>query len=275
MKILLVPNWGFTTNMAPEATVEAEYGDKVLKGSMVTLAHHTAEYRNCPAPCNAEVGQLPENATIVVSHIDLDTIGGCLALMGMKPSNGEFWAAAEFIDLNGPHHLFKFSKNVQDAFNAYWAWNFSQPRSPRITEVTDVTSVIEKHKDVLERILDGDESLLEIGKKWTAETTEKVEGCLIEEMPKMRIFATDDVFCSAAYYSPSLAQIVPVTLVLNTRMGSITVACADGSINARETVQALWGPEAGGHFGIAGSPRGKKMSLNDLVNARSFIKSKK
>ena len=47
---------------------------------------------------------------------------------------------------------------------------------------------------------------------------------------------------------------------------------ADGGkkVSAKKLVQELWGNEAGGHEGIAGSPRGQEMTEKDmqqLVNA--------
>lgn len=67
----------------------------------MTLAHHDIRSDN-PAPCNTEVEPLT-GGTILISHIDLDTVGGIMAVEGIKPEDPEFWSAAEFIDNNGPH----------------------------------------------------------------------------------------------------------------------------------------------------------------------------
>lgn len=80
IRVLLVPKYMSeeeltNAQIAPTATVEAEYGEKVIKGEQVTLAHHTKEYENNPAPCNTMgVAPLQDGSTIVVSHLDLDTI---------------------------------------------------------------------------------------------------------------------------------------------------------------------------------------------------------
>lgn len=80
LRVLLVPKYMSEdelsdTQIVPTATVEAEYGEKVIKGEQVTLAHHTKEYENNPAPCNTpDVPVLDDNSTIIVSHLDLDTI---------------------------------------------------------------------------------------------------------------------------------------------------------------------------------------------------------
>ena len=80
LRVLLVPKYMSEDELAdaqivPTATVEAEYGEKVIKGKQVTLAHHTKEYEHNPAPCNTpDVPVLADDSTIVVSHLDLDTI---------------------------------------------------------------------------------------------------------------------------------------------------------------------------------------------------------
>jgi len=79
-RVLLVPKYMDKDALAdaqivPTATVEAEYGEKVIKGGQVTLAHHTKEYENNHAPCNTpDVPILDDDSTILVSHLDLDTI---------------------------------------------------------------------------------------------------------------------------------------------------------------------------------------------------------
>ena len=64
-------------------------------------------------------------------------------------------------------------------------------------------------------------------------------------------------------------------LFWKTRQGntkSITVSFADRGkkISAKEIVQELWGNEAGGHPGIAGSPRGQEMTEKDM---RQLVKA--
>ena len=36
-------------------------------------------------------------------------------------------------------------------------------------------------------------------------------------------------------------------------------------------VQAAWGPLAGGHAGIAGSPRGQEMGLGDAIELANYV----
>jgi hypothetical protein len=285
-RVLLAPTLELANKIKTDATVEAEYGDTVIEGNLVTLAHHSGEWADNPAPCNNyDVPRLPSGSTILVSHIDLDTLGGIAALWDLSFAAGKkedgvmkpfayFWEAAEFIDLHGPHYLsqIRFTSNLAKYFNAYWAWSYAQGRAPRYTKITDVTDLVKLHLEAVCRILNDDEELLAAGEKWAKETTEKVEACLLEENPNYRLFATSDVFCSAGYYSPKFNQVIPVTISINTKIGTITIACTDGSINCRDIVQSIWGLEAGGHAGIAGSPRGQKMKLADLNKAVQAVK---
>ena len=119
------------------ATVEAEYGDQVVRGSVATLAHHGSRAGN-PCPCLASndvarpactcgvgcpvdgfIGEgcdagRGENdlLAIGVSHVDLDCLGGIAALLGRRPTYDdprdgemEFWQLAAFVDVNGPHKI--------------------------------------------------------------------------------------------------------------------------------------------------------------------------
>ena len=241
------------------ASVEAEYGDYCVEGRQVTLAHHGSRSHN-PAPCNTPGVPVLEGGVILVSHLDLDAAGGVFALMGEKKEDKEFWAGAERIDVNGLHHMHELPQEVQDKLNAYYAWKDKLPRI-RYSEITDVTEEFLSTRDALAIILDEGhpkhKEMIEEGIAWERASRERVESKLIAESEYVRCFVTDGVFCAAAYYSPNYERIVPATVVCNTVYRSITVAFADGGkrLSAREIVQGLWGQEAGGHNGIAGSPR--------------------
>lgn len=282
IRIILVPKYMTDEELAeagisPQATVEAEYGEKVIKGSNVTLAHHTKEYQDNPAPCNTtNVSVLEDGSTIVVSHLDLDTIGGIAALMGRKKENPSFWRAAEFIDLNGPHNLFQVEEGTREKYVAYQAYQTNH-RTPRFTEPTDVTDIVLEHLDVIDKIIDGDKDLIQNGIKWDEETKKKIEDCLIFENDNVRVFdSPEGVFCSAAYYSEKQGKVIPSTVARNGKYQSVTVAMADGGkmLSAKNIVQELWGPEAGGHPGIAGSPRGKEMTKKDLQQLAKLVNEK-
>jgi hypothetical protein len=267
------------------ATVEAEYGSVVVEGSPIndgpftlTLAHHTGVWRVCSAPCNAKLEAkhlLSSGDAVIISHIDLDTTGGILNLIGSKPEHDSFWKAAEFVDLNGPHRLYELDESDADLIRAYWAATAENRTSFPRDQVSEVGQEISYLLGVVRDLLGvGNDwtqpDMIKRGKEWAIKQEEKVEGCLIEEGPYVRVFASDDTFTGAAYYSPKAKEVFPATVSYSTKNGSITIAFEDGgqSANASEIVQKLWGPTAGGHPGIAGSPRGQRMPLSALVQAK-------
>ena len=269
-RIILAPSYDMAKNINTEATVEAEYGDECLEGTMVTLAHHGPRSNN-PAPCNTpDVPELPPFATVVVSHIDLDTLGGIYALQGRKPEDDRFWEAAEKIDVKGAHHIHELDKDIQDKLNAYYAYNDGQPRQ-RYTETIDVTKQIDDIYNVVNAIVDINDpehdKLIAAGKEWAQTREKEVEDQLIYENKDVRVFDTNGIFCAASYFSPNQDVIIPATVTYNEKFKSITLAFEDGGkqLDAREIVQELWGPEAGGREGIAGSPRNVEMTKDDLA----------
>ena len=254
------------------ASVEAEYGDTVVEGSVITLAHHTGEWKKCPAPCNnpAAHGALDgQEGSILISHTDLDTVGGVMALRGDQPKDPEFWAGAEFIDLNGPHNVYKLSGRVQALLRAYWAWSQNQPRT-RYTEITDVTDVVNRHMDFLWVLLDGGaEAAIEAGRVWADENQAKTDALCIHETSLVRAFVTRGVFCNASYYSKKMECAALACVAYDEEKGSVTLSFADVNslrgMSAKAMVQEVWGPDAGGHDGIAGSPRGVAVTKEDFL----------
>lgn len=269
-RVILAPSYDIAKNIKAEATVEAEYGDECLEGTMVTLTHHGPRSNNS-APCNTpDVPELPPFATVVVSHIDLDTLGGIYALQGRKPEDYRFWEAAEMIDVKGAHHIHELDKDIQDKLNAYYAYNDGQPRQ-RYTEAIDVTKQIDDTYNVVNAIVDINDpehdKLITAGKEWAQTREKEVEDQLVYENKDVRVFDTNGIFCAASYFSPNQNTICPATVTYNEKFKSITLAFEDGGkrLNAKEIVQELWGPEAGGREGIAGSPRNVEMTKNDLA----------
>jgi hypothetical protein len=272
MKVLLAPTLEIASKVKADATVEAEYGSQVVKGTKITLAHHVPEYKNCPAPCIAIVEPLQE-PTILVSHVDLDTIGGIMSIIGEKPEHPAFWEAVAFIDLNGRHRLAEVSKKVQPLIKGAWAID-SKYRLGRVEKLTNITKTVQKYIDDIQSLLAGNKKLIRIGEREFEKLQQSQENCLIEEDRKVRFFITENVPCSFAYYSPSLKKVVPLIVVFNNKFKSITVSCENGQLNVGKFVKELWGEGAGGHAGIGGSPRGKEMTLADAKEAVKILQSR-
>ena len=274
LKVIVAPKYEQAVEIKERepvvATVEAEYGDRLVEGSVATLAHHGTRSAN-PAPCNdPNAPVLSEGGTILLSHVDLDAIGGVLALQGRKFDDPEFWAGAEHVDVNGPHRIHDLSQDVQDKLNAIYAWGEKQSRE-RIMEPTDVTKTVDDYHNVLTIVLDKQnpehDQYIEAGREWEKNITQSVEKCLVDQSSKVRVFSTDGPFCNSSYYNPKTKEMAEAIISYNEKFKSIIVSFADGGNpdkSAREIVQSLWGDKAGGRDGIAGSPRGEAMTREDL-----------
>ena len=264
MKIILANTYEKASQIKPDAAVEAEYGEQIIRGAVYTLAHHADGYKDQPAPCLFP-NQIGFDGDILISHIDLDTIGGCLALYGKKPEDPEFWEAVAFIDVNGPQHVQELSAGGREKLRAYWGYNNSLIKNKHIG-ICEVTDEILQSGLVIQKIIDGDPFLLQQGEQWERETQEAVDHCLVSENEYIRAFETSGVFCNSAYYSPSMKKIIPAVIVLNSKMNAIIISFADGGkrFSASCAVKKLWGELAGGHEGIAGSPRGWNLNEAEI-----------
>ena len=279
--IMLAPTLELAQTIAQNAaaTVEAEYGDICVEGKDITLAHHGPRSGN-PAPCNTEVEPI-SGGMILVSHLDLDTIGGIMAIKGTKPEDPEFWRAAEYVDLHGPHHIHRFPKEIQDKFNAFYAAEFAlRDKEGRINgrEIKDITKDAEKREEAVKAICieqhPEHERYISRGKQWAKERADAAEKQAVADTQNVRVFMTNGVSTAAAYYSEKDKEIKPATVTYNAKFGTITIALEDGGksgVSAMRIAREIWGEGAGGKDGIAGSPHGMEMTENDLVRAVSEV----
>lgn len=270
MRVFLVPKYMKKEEIPfkVHASVEAEFGAKIIEGENITLAHHIDKYRNFPAPCVQNVEKISDDSNIVISHIDLDTLGGVAALMGRKKQDDEFWKACEFIDLNGVHRLNEGNEEIRNkiiAYNSYAAINHMD----KVCEITDVTDIILKRIDVINKILDNDMNLISSGLNFYNEELKKIEECLVTENDNLRVFfSKEGIFCNASYYSNKRCKVIPYIVTYNGLYKSLSFSSENGGkdISCRKIMQNLFGMEAGGHDGIAGSPRNQVMLFKDFID---------
>lgn len=270
----------------PTATVEAEYGDDVVPGTALTLAHHGPRSAN-PCPCLANNGLVDqgtlEKLTVGLSHLDLDTVGGCAALMGNKPFAPSFWELAAFVDIYGPHKLGQSGASAEDVrrLYAWWAWSeANRVEVPRDGSVKDVTTQVLEAIRTVGLVMTGAPWIMLRGDAFKAELEKLNAESLVDvieakcadgvKLVAMRVSAK---FVNAMYALPD-GRIAHAVVAMRTPTRSINVSFADvpTGTNARDIVQELWGPEAGGHAGIAGSPRGKAMTVRDLASAADLVR---
>jgi hypothetical protein len=296
---LLVPRHDLVATVGtPELTVEAEYGSQVVKGSLYTAAHHGApgtEYEGRhtkkdggrPSPCNdTNIPVLSEGALVVVSHLDLDTFGGCLRSHPLFQDlfttlNDVFWGLAEFVDVSGPHCLNTAWHDELDKtrLRAFWAWSRVQPRQD-LSRVTDVTNVIEAAGGILRRILADDEELLERGRAFAAEEADLDKGSFRLAIPlgdpsdssNVLLLRESEQFVNALYTTPQGFE-AKVLIAYNPKIGSVTISVPrpNSRLNCRDAMQEVFGPLAGGHATIAGTPRGVSHSWSDVDKLVNWV----
>lgn len=287
-------------------TVEAEYGAFVAPGAVYTAAHHQPEMVGRPAPCcDTTIPDVSaEDGVILLSHLDLDSVGGALRALGradlfprgLWEPNAEaaavltdndiasFWALAQFIDINGAHHAHEHPAWAEhaDQFRAYWAWSQSRPRTP-FGEVTDITEEVEEHNKVLFTLLiEGPEeesfpALLAAGREWANRQEAINRASLVDAVrtPSGYVLLRHaDTFVNTMYNFGGEGKVAKAIVALNTKTGAITVSHDGAPFVAREFVQGIWGPEAGGHAGIAGSPRGEALTAEDARAAFDALLAK-
>jgi hypothetical protein len=259
---------------ASTATVEAEYGDVVVEGSLDTLAHHGPRAKN-PAPCLRENRELGVEC-VGVSHLDLDALGGVLAILGRKPEAEGFWKLAAYVDTHGPHRLGEAGAEPVDVarLHAFWAWSeMHRVFPPRDGGVLDVTDRVEEAKRALVAILDGDQSFLRAGEEFARREEELNSSSFVQVVGEV-IVRVSPAFVNHLYATPD-GRICRGVVSFNATRGEITASLAEPvpGVSCRKLVQELWGPRAGGHDGIAGSPRGERRSLEDLQAAAERLAS--
>lgn len=256
----------------PSATVEAEYGDSCVFGSLLTLAHHGPRSAN-PAPCLAKNNPVAGVEVVGLSHLDLDSLGGCAAILGKKPDAPSFWHLAAFVDINGPHKISETHAESLDLrrFYAYWAWSGKNRIQPnRDGSVTEITKEVVEAIEVITAIIAGDQELLNAGINFLTGLETLNNESFFDEKEGV-ITRISGQFTNALYTTPD-GKICEAVVALNIVTKAITISFAnDNGLSAANIAKSLWGDLAGGHAGIAGSPRGQIMSTVDLMVARDEI----
>lgn len=293
MTILLAPTLDLALTIpAPDLTVEAEYGATVVEGSRYTAAHHqpAGPYagshvqpggRRAPC-CDRDIPFCSSVRTCLVSHLDLDTIGGCLRAMRVEvfgPEHAQFWSFAEYVDTHGPHRAEAFARDNHlrpelRRLRAWWAWSRANlPRVPR-DMVTDVSERVTEAGRALARILADDVDMIAAGTTFAAAEADLAARTLVRVAGPVLVRRSAGEFVSALYTVAGGACAAGIA-ALDTVTGAVTISLAAPipGVSCREIVQGLWGPAAGGHDGIAGSPRGQAMTDADLDAATDALRA--
>jgi len=300
MPVLHTSDAALAAALMPSLSVEAEYGSLVVEGSVYTAAHHQPHGRYAgdhvvaggrPAPCNdadipAVAWDVEHGPVALVSHLDLDTVGGLLRAVEASwlecflfhPQFAGFWNLAAFVDCYGPHKRMLSGATEEDLarLDAWWSFAQNLPRLPR-EGTTDVTALVMSCYSALCRVLSDDAEMLDAGRAFRAAENflNSLSFVSLDPIHRLivRVAPSEGAFVNHLYTSPSGA-LGRAIVAHNPHHGNITVSISDAipGVSCRAIVQRLWGPLAGGHDGIAGSPRGQIMSEDDLGVAVSALR---
>ena len=301
-KVFISNNAAALAAIRPTHTVEAEYGLDVVEGTILTLAHHGPRSGN-PCPCEGDNIPLEgeDPLLIGVSHFDLDTLGGVLRILeGKDPEDSVFWEAAALVDTLGVHKLGEIKRTLRaealDGFdfggvwydheaygfdvdwdcaaqslNEFWAWSEAHRLfPPRDGSVLDCTEFFTEALRVLQLILEGNDldaeySVLSFRAKEWVEAKEKLD--VISERAAWGgdVVLLREADCFVNHLYVNVGRVFQALVGFNPKVGSVTLSLADPleGVNCCAIAQQLWGKEAGGHAGIAGSPRGEVLTLAD------------
>jgi len=268
-KIIISSNPENLTAANPDITIEAEFGGLVVEGRLLTLAHHGERSHN-PPPSTRPNGLVEGAETVGVSHIDLDTLGGILSVAGTKPVAPGFWTLAGFVDLNGAHKLGESKASDADLrrLHAYWAGAEALPvYAPRDGSVDDVTEGVSKLAALVALVLADDEATLVAGDAHKA-AKEALNSASFVRLEGGIILRQSGSFVNHLYVTPS-GEVARAVVTRNPSEdvpnGAITASLADPveGVNVGTLLGEVFGPEAGGHAGIGGSPRGIALTFAD------------
>lgn len=280
------------------ATVEAEYGDELVEGSSpeLTLAHHGPRSTNRP-PCvggNITLDEDEDIEAIGISHLDLDTLGGIMRLLGLKHRplegsqfkeallrNESFWDVVGAVDVRGPHRIREITQDdwMIDRLHAFWAWSEShRVYPPRDGSAADITHEVMLAVDVIDTVLHPlvreQNKLLVEGRNW-ASAQESLDLESVREARDSVLVRESEKFVNHLYcHGP---QVYEAVVAYDPARGTVTLSLANpdpGGVSCAEVAQELWGPEAGGHAGIAGSPRSGGLKFKDATRAAALLAKK-
>lgn len=287
--------------LSPAFTVEAEYGSTVVPGALGTLAHHEAARAagldsGCPcllAPNDALWGAAalaPGRPVIGVSHWDWDTAGGVLGLLGVKPVHGLWptvWQAVAHVDERGPHRAEEFAaypkvRPLVEAMRAHAGANRSAaPLGGGVVDVTEAAARDHRFLAALDLELGRGETLglragdglacheaelplLAAGARFAAELEGLASASFVASFGGGRVLLrVSGRFVNHLYrHEGCVAQAL---VGFNTDTGAVTLSFerpdALPDLSAAALMCRTFGDRAGGHRGIAGSPRGEVRTL--------------
>ena len=255
---------------------ENVYGTILVPGSVITADHHVEWMKHLQSPCVTVENRDLKLDLIGVSHFDWDCLGGVLAMQGRKPDFN--WSLVNFLDKSGPHRLDGYpdkSPTQKMVCNAFWAWS-QENRTPFLKpfEAWDATAFFKKAEEALLAILAEDADLIDAGNQFEEKMRILNESSLIEFDQGVMIRQSNGQFVNALYNHLPTGEIAKAIVGYNSQYKTITLSFEAGEgqpMSAVKIMQDQYGPKAGGHHGIAGSPRDGGYTLDDAIKLAARV----
>lgn len=259
----------------PFATVEAEYGDFCVEGTHATLAHHVPAYREAPAPCiRTDVAPL-KDGVILISHLDLDTLGG-IALLEDCYLPHSFWESEAIIDTQGALGAPLIPEDDNDLMKIYWAWE-NTTANLKITAFEDyleVTEQVSERLSFLNQLLSNELSgstLAHYLAIFHQYLNKYLESCLYEDS-HLRIFVHEDPMHFQVHRRGD--EWVDVCLHYNPKQKTLILSDISGRMDCGALMKELFGEKAGGQYRIGGTPRDEAVSLFAVFYLKNVLQSR-
>lgn len=264
----------------PVLTIGAEYGGFVVEGTAYTSAHnqpigspyvgrHVTPFGR-PAPCNdPNIPKIQDDEVSLISHIDVDTLGGLMRATDKFEDNPTFWHYAEHIDTNGRHKA-KREHPCWVIYNGILAWIEENKPEIESKRNNDVTEFCYKAFDFIKEALTDGHQATRMGTAYIYLQEKLDESSFVEMRPCGLVIRRTQGERVNHLYRDGIAVIT-----YDEKHKTIRISTADPipNLSCRRIVQEWWGDRAGGYDQIAGSARGKIMTEEDLKEATErFIK---
>ena len=253
------------------ATVEAEYGEECAAGTHATLAHHTTEHKMNPAPCVRDEIQSFEDGVIVISHIDLDTLGGISILEGNKLHHPTFWHSESIIDTKGYIGIKEIPADDELIMKAFLGLEKTMEFKTGNhvigkgnENIYDVTDRVYELLKVLHSLLslDKDSNLIKCGLMRFNQYLKNLTIKSVYQDASVRIFKTQQPQHYLIHKEDDVEYRTCITL--NERTGAIILSDISEELDCCLIMQQVFGPTAGGQFRVAGTPRHKRYNMKDV-----------
>lgn len=248
------------------ATVEAEYGDYCIEGNHATLAHHVLNYRDYPAPCVRTDVKPLKNGVILISHLDLDTLGGIAILEGCYISHS-FWSSEAIIDTQGALGLSSIPATDNELMQIYWAWE------SELTDLTlnssldywDVTEMVAKRLSFLNQLLRTDQPIKNYSRYLNAfqQQMERYLNSCVYEDDMLRVFINEQPMHFQMHQRGE--DWIPFCLHYHPLRQTLVLSDISNQIDCGAFMKEVFGDKAGGQHRIGGSPREEAQSLFAVV----------